>query len=60
MRHRSAIQPAFTIAILVMAGLMACTSENPRERNSLTPDGSSPWQAMMIPEGDLMTADGGC
>ncbi len=34
MRNRSAIQAVFTVAILVMAGLMACTTENPRERNS--------------------------
>lgn len=34
MRHRSAVQTVFAIAILVMAGLMACSSENPRERNS--------------------------
>jgi beta-galactosidase len=34
MRHRSAIQPGLTIAILIMAGLMACSTENPRDRTS--------------------------
>jgi len=34
MKHRSAIQPAFTIAILMMAGLLACSTESPRERTS--------------------------
>jgi len=34
MKHRSALQPAFIIAILVMAFLMACSTEDPRERTS--------------------------
>ncbi len=34
MRHRSVIQPAFIITILLMAGLMACSTEEPRERIS--------------------------
>jgi hypothetical protein len=34
MRHRSAIQPVSAIAILLMAGLMECSTKDPRERKS--------------------------
>ncbi len=53
MRHKSAIQAVFTVAILVMAGLMACTTESPRERNSF----NTGWKFSLAGNDDSRNGD---
>jgi beta-galactosidase len=53
MRLRSAVQAVFTVAILVMAGLMACTTNNPRERTSF----NAGWKFSLAGNDDSRNGD---
>ncbi len=53
MKHRSAIQPVLIIAILVITGLMACSTSGPRERSSF----NSGWRFSLAASDDAWKGD---
>ncbi len=53
MKNRSTVQPILSIAILLMAGLMACSEENPRERTSF----NTGWRFSLAGNDDSRNGD---